>query len=263
MSSTATSAKLDSPKVRVRDLCLQFERNGKQEKILDHMDLTIQSGEFVCIVGTSGCGKSTLLHVLGGFLAPSSGSIEIDEEEVHGPDPRRIFVFQESGVFPWLNVEGNVGFGLSALPRQERTERVRHYIHLVGLGGFEHTFPQQLSGGMKQRLEVARALAMKPDVLYMDEPFAGLDFITRMEMRKELLRIWQQERKTILFVTHDIDEALQLADRVVVLGPRPSTIQATLSVELPRPRYLDDDGCLTLRANILHLLGLGLHDSGS
>ena len=257
MSSTATSAKLDSPKVRVRDLCLQFERNGKQEKILDHMDLTIQSGEFVCIVGTSGCGKSTLLHVLGGFLAPSSGSIEIDEEEVHGPDPRRIFVFQESGVFPWLNVEGNVGFGLSALPRQERTERVRHYIHLVGLGGFEHTFPQQLSGGMKQRLEVARALAMKPDVLYMDEPFAGLDFITRMEMRKELLRIWQQERKTVILVTHDIDEAVQLGDRVLVLSARPARIRFDVEIGIAHPRDVSSPEYLELRTRILDELGIG------
>jgi NitT/TauT family transport system ATP-binding protein len=183
------------PKLRVRDLCVSFGRNGKQELILDHLNVAIYPGEFVAIVGASGCGKSTLLHMLGGFLAPTSGSIEIDNEPVRGPDPRRIFVFQESGVFPWLNVEGNVGFGLSSVPRAERDERVQHYIQLVGLKGFEKAFPQQLSGGMKQRLEVARALAMRPDVLYMDEPFAALDFITRMVMRRELLQIWQRSAR--------------------------------------------------------------------
>jgi NitT/TauT family transport system ATP-binding protein len=256
MSNLPLSAAPRSPKLRVRDLCLSFGRNGVQEPILDHLNLAIYPGEFVAIVGASGCGKSTLLHILSGFLAPTSGSIEIDDEPVRGPDPRRIFVFQESGVFPWLSVEGNVGFGLSAVPRAERDQRVQHYIQLVGLKGFEHAFPQQLSGGMKQRLEVARAFAMRPDVLYMDEPFAGLDFITRMVMRRELLQIWQQERKTVLLVTHDIDEAVQLGDRVIVLSRRPARIQCDLEVGIPHPRDVSSPEYLGLRVRILDELGL-------
>ncbi len=180
-----------------------------------------------------------------------------------GPDPRRIFIFQEGGIFPWLTVEGNVGFGIKRKTPQQRRKVVDHYLEMVGLAGFERAYPRELSGGMRQRVEIARALAADPEIIYMDEPFGALDYFTRIAMRTDLVRIWQQERKTILFVTHDIDEALQLADRIVVLGPRPSRIQATISVELPRPRYLDDDGCLALRGDILHLLGLGLHDSGS
>jgi NitT/TauT family transport system ATP-binding protein len=256
MSEGPVSAAPRPPKLRVRDLCLSFGRNGVQEPILDHLDLAIYSGEFVAIVGASGCGKSTLLHVLGGFLAPTSGSIAIDDEPVRGPDPRRIFVFPESGVFPWLNVEGNVGFGLSAVPPEERDERVRHYIQLVGLKGFEQAFPQQLSGGMKQRLEVARAFAMRPDVLYLDEPFAGLDFITRMVMRRELLQICQQERKTVLLVTHDIDEAVQLGDRVLVLSRRPARIQCDVEVGIPHPRDVSAPEYLRLRTRILDELGL-------
>ena len=144
---------------------------------------------------------------------------------VRGPDPRRIFVFQERGVFPWLTVEGNIGFGLFKLSRAERERRIAHYIKLVGLQGFEKAYPQELSGGMKQRLEVARALAVNPDMLFLDEPFGALDSITRLIMRGELLRIWEAERKTIIFVTHDIDEAVQLADRVVVMSARPAKIQ--------------------------------------
>jgi len=256
MSGGPISAAPRSPKLRVRDLCLSFGGNGGQEQILDHLNLAIYSGEFVAIVGASGCGKSTLLHVLGGFLAPTSGSIEIDDEPVRGPDPRRIFVFQESGVFPWLNVEGNVGFGLSGVPPEERDQRVQHYIQLVGLKGFEKAFPQQLSGGMKQRLEVARAFAVRPDVLYMDEPFAGLDFITRMVMRRELLQIWQHERKTVLLVTHDIDEAVQLGDRVLVLSRRPARIQCDFEVGIPHPRDVSAPEYLRLRTRILDELGL-------
>lgn len=257
MSAVAAPPRVGAlPKLRVSDLCLSFIEDGRPRQILDRINLTVQSGEFVCIVGPSGCGKSTMLQVFGGFLSPTSGSIEVEGEAVRGPDPRRIFVFQESGVFPWLTVEGNIGFGLWHLPSQDRQERIAHYVEMVGLAGFERAFPHQLSGGMKQRLEVARALAVNPDVLYMDEPFAALDFITRMEMRRELLRIWEQERKTVLLVTHDIDEAVQLGERVLVMSARPACIREDLEVPMPHPREVGSPEYIHLRSRILDELGI-------
>ena len=197
-----------------------------------------------------------MLNIMGGFLSPTSGTVRIDGEVVQGPDPRRIFVFQERGVFPWLTVEGNIGFGLSKLSRTERAERIAHYVKLVGLGGFEEAYPSELSGGMKQRLEVARALAVNPDMLYLDEPFGALDSITRLVMRKELLRIWEAERKTVVFVTHDIDEAVQLADRVVVMSARPAVIQRVVNIDIAHPREISSPRYLELRDGIFQQIGL-------
>jgi NitT/TauT family transport system ATP-binding protein len=180
----------------------------------------------------------------------------VEGEPVHGPDPRRIFVFQENGVFPWLNVRENVGFGLRDMAGPEREKVVRHYIAMVGLTGFEAAYPHALSGGMCQRVEIARALAAKPDMIYMDEPFGALDFITRLKIRADLIEIWQREKKTILFVTHDIEEAVQLADRVLVMSPRPATIQAAVEIALPRPRDLDSLGYLARRDHIFRLMGM-------
>lgn len=225
-------------------------------RVLDDINLEVRAGEFVCILGPSGCGKSTLLNIVGGFLAPTEGSVAIDGEAVTGPDARRIFVFQERGVFPWLTVEGNIGFGLFRETDQEKRKRVEHYVQLVGLRGFEKSYPRELSGGMKQRLEVARALAVDPDVLYLDEPFGALDSITRLQMRRELLRIWQAERKTILFVTHDIEESVQLADRVVVLSARPGRVQRIVEVNIPHPRDLSDPRYIALRDQIFGEIGL-------
>lgn len=244
------------PKVEVRDVTMRFRRDRGALEVLEQIDLTVHEGELVCILGPSGCGKSTLLNVIAGFLAPSEGVVKIDGEPVAGPDPRRIFVFQERGVFPWLNVEENVAFGLSRLDRSERERRIRHYIQLVGLSGFERAYPQELSGGMKQRLEVARALAVDPDVLFLDEPFGALDSITRLLMRSELLRIWEAERKTILFVTHDIDESVQLADRVVVMSTRPAEIRAIVEIDIPHPRDLSSTRYLELRDRIFEEIGL-------
>jgi NitT/TauT family transport system ATP-binding protein len=233
-----------------------FDRDGKSVPVLDDINLDVSEGEFVCLVGPSGCGKSTLLNVTGGFLSPTSGSVTIDGQAVHGPDPRRILVFQERGVFPWLTVEGNIGFGLSKLSRAEREERITHYVQMVRLEGFEQTYPSDLSGGMKQRLQVARALAVNPDILYLDEPFGALDSVTRLIMRGELLRIWQTERRTIIFVTHDIDEAVQLADRVVVLSSRPAKIEDILTIDIPHPRNISSRRYLELRDDLLSKIGL-------
>jgi ABC-type nitrate/sulfonate/bicarbonate transport system ATPase subunit len=233
-----------------------FTRDGKSMPVLDDISLEVAEGEFVCLLGPSGCGKSTLLSTMAGFLSPTSGEIKIDGEVVHGPDPRRIFVFQERGVFPWLTVEGNIAFGLFHLTALERRQRVAHYIKMVGLEGFEKAYPPALSGGMKQRLEVARALAVNPDMLFLDEPFGALDSITRLVMRGELLRIWEAERKTIIFVTHDIDEAVQLADRVVVMSARPATIQQIVNIDIPHPRDISSARYLELRDGIFQQIGL-------
>ena len=239
-------------KIGLRGVAMRF---GSVEVLRD-VNLDVREGELVCLLGPSGCGKSTLLNIVGGFLAPSGGEVRIDAEPVRGPDPRRIFVFQERGVFPWLTVEGNIAFGLSRLPRDERARIVAHYVELVGLEGFERAYPDELSGGMKQRVEVARALAVKPDVLYLDEPFGALDSITRLQMRSELLRILQAEKKTMLFVTHDIEESVQLADRVVVMSTRPATVQRIVEIDLPHPRDLSSPRYLALRDSIFEEIGL-------
>lgn len=225
-------------------------------EVLRDINLGVREGEFVCILGPSGCGKSTLLNVVGGFLPPTEGEVTIDGVRVTQPDPRRIFVFQERGVFPWLTVEQNIGFGLFKLSEGEKRARITHYVQLVGLVGFERNYPRELSGGMKQRLEVARALAVNPDVLYLDEPFGALDSITRLQMRRELLRIWQAEKKTILFVTHDIDESVQLADRVVVMSQRPAHIQRIVDIDIKHPRDLSEPRYIQLRDSIFAEIGL-------
>lgn len=243
-------------KVSARGVSVQFRRDKDSLSVLEDISISVHEGEFVCILGPSGCGKSTLLNVIAGFLRPSAGEVRIDDEKVDGPDPRRIFVFQERGVFPWLTVEENVGFGLSKLSASERRERIAHYVQLVGLPGFEKAYPSELSGGMKQRLEVARALAVNPDVLLLDEPFGALDSITRLLMRSELLRIWEAEKKTILFVTHDIEESVQLADRVIVMSARPAEIRTVVEIDIPHPRDLSSPRYLELRDRIFEEIGL-------
>src|SRR5580658_8042914 len=255
-AQAANPAFAEGAKLRVQNLNLVFTRDEKSIPVLRNISLDVSEGEFVCLVGPSGCGKSTLLNTMGGFLPPTSGAVRIDGEVVRGPDPRRIFVFQERGVFPWLTVEGNIGFGLFKLSRTEREQRIAHYIKMVGLQGFEEAYPSELSGGMKQRLEVARALAVNPDMLYLDEPFGALDSITRHIMRGELLRIWEAEKKTIVFVTHDIDEAVQMADRVVVLSARPAAIQRIVNIDIAHPRNISSPRYLELRDGILGQIGL-------
>jgi NitT/TauT family transport system ATP-binding protein len=251
-----TPARTLKTKLRAQGISMTFKRDGKSTSVLDNINLEVGDGEFLCLLGPSGCGKSTMLNTMAGFLSPTSGEVRIDGEIVTGPDPRRIFVFQERGVFPWLTVEGNIGFGLFKLSKQEQEKRIAHYIKLVGLVGFEKAYPQELSGGMKQRLEVARALAVNPDMLYLDEPFGALDSITRLIMRGELLRIWEAEKKTIIFVTHDIDEAVQLADRVVVMSARPAKIQQIVDIDIAHPRDISSPRYLELRDGIFEQIGL-------
>lgn len=255
-SVASTAIKLS---LQVENVGMIFDRDGQQISVLEDISLEVGEGEFVCLLGPSGCGKSTLLNIMAGFLSPTRGDVKVGGEIVRGPDPRRIFVFQERGVFPWLTVEGNIGFGIAGLPRKERDKRIAHYIQMVGLEGFEKSYPSDLSGGMKQRLEVARALAVNPDMLLLDEPFGALDSITRLTMRRELLRIWEAERKTIIFVTHDIDEAVQLADRVVVMSARPATIQQIVTIDIPHPRDISSARYLELRDGIFQQIGLAHH----
>jgi NitT/TauT family transport system ATP-binding protein len=238
-------------KITVRDLWMTFKGTDKSKPdvhVLEAISLEVLDGEFVCLVGPSGCGKSTLLNIAAGFLQGTRGEICIDGRPVTEPDPRHIFIF--------LTVEDNVGFGVKRPNPKERKELVDHYIEMVGLTGFGKSFPRELSGGMKQRVEIARALAAEPDVLFMDEPFGALDYLTRIRLRAEVTQIWQRERKTVLFVTHDVEEAVQLADRVVVMGKRPSRIRDIVTVDLPRPRDLDDPACRRLRDHIFRVMGL-------
>ncbi len=201
---------------------------------IDGLDFTARSGELVSIVGPSGCGKSTFLYILGGFVEPSAGRVEV------GGRPG--IVFQEPALFAWKTVLGNIAYGL---PRRER-ERARRFVELVKLDGFERAYPKELSGGMKQRVALARSLIMDPDVLLMDEPFAAVDAQTRSRLQGELLQIWERSRMTVVFVTHSVDEALYLSDRVYVLSPRPARVREVLEVGLPRPR--DREGILALPA---------------
>lgn len=244
--------------IEVRDLHLSYttQRNRSVVRVLEGINLTVERGELVCLVGPSGCGKTTLLNIIGGFIKASRGEVIVEGSPVRGPDRRRIFIFQEGGVFPWLSVRENVGFGVRKPNPDEVRRIVDHYIEMVGLSGFAEASPRELSGGMRQRVELARALAAEPEVLYMDEPFGALDYITRLKMRADLLRIRQVERKTILFVTHDIDEAAQLGDRVVVMTLRPARIAEIIEIQEPKPRDIESPAYLAARHSIFAAMGM-------
>src|SRR6201997_298255 len=232
-----------TPKIQLQEVSLSYQANtGSELLALDRIDLDVHSGEFLCIVGPSGCGKSTLLHLIAGLQKPTSGRIAMDGDSVTAPGTDRILIFQEHGLFPWLTVGQNVEFGMKmkGVPRAEREERTRYYLRLVHLAKFEHSYIHQLSGGMRQRVAIARALATEPDVLLMDEPFAALDAQTRDLMHDELERIWSETGRTIIFVTHNVREAVRLGDRVVLLTFRPGRVKSQFPVELPRPRHLED-----------------------
>ncbi len=230
-------------------------RRGGTVTAVDNLDLIVRDKEFVCIVGPSGCGKSTLLRVVAGLTRPVSGEVMLDSVRVTDPGADRGMVFQSYTLFPWLTVQGNVEFGprLSGLPPAEYASIAQRYIELVGLTGFEHAYPKELSGGMQQRAAIARALANDPEILLMDEPFGALDAQTRSLMQELLLKVWEQTHKTVLFVTHDIEEAVLLADRVYVMTARPGRIKREVKISLPRPRtvgVLDSEDFLRLRREV-------------
>ena len=223
-------------KVVFQGVSKSFDTKGEDLLVLEDVNLKIAEGEFVCLLGPSGCGKSTLLNIAGGFEAPTTGTVSVDGEPVVDPDPRRVFVFQEYGIFPWASVWDNIVLGIRHLSREKQHEIAQGVIDLVGLSGFERAYPMELSGGMKQRVEVARALAVSPDVIYMDEPFGALDALTRVQMQEWLLDLWSTLGRTIILITHDVEEALLVSDRVYVLTARPGRITMVLDVDLPRPR---------------------------
>jgi ABC-type nitrate/sulfonate/bicarbonate transport system ATPase subunit len=251
------------PKIEVRSVSKAFQTRGGRVPVLDELSFSVADGEFVAVIGPSGCGKSTLLSVLAGFERPDSGEVRVDDEPVREPRRKGIFIFQQPSLFPWLDLEQNVVFGLNGQPAETRRSLVAHYIALVGLEGFERAFPNQLSGGMQQRAELARALIVKPEILYLDEPFGALDALTRLRMRAELLRILSRERHTVLLVTHDVEEALHLADRVLVLSARPARIQQVVELKVPRPRVLSNPELLALKASILRELGVDERAEGN
>lgn len=224
---------------------------------LDNINLRVAEGEFICLVGPSGCGKSTLLDVIAGLTMPDEGRVLADDQVVAGPGRHRLVMFQESALFPWLNVFGNVMFGLKRVPgltRKQRHEIAAYYLKLVGLEKFGKAYVHELSGGMKQRVALARSLAPDPRVLLMDEPLAALDALTRRTMQREVLRIWEQTQKTIVFVTHDIDEAVIMADRIFVMAQRPSFVLEVEEVGLSRPRGRDDPEFARLTRRLSALL---------
>jgi len=223
----------------IEGLTKSFEpARGQRHLALGEISLSIAEGEFVAILGPSGCGKSTLLYVVGGFVAPSSGSVAVNGKAVTGPGPDRGPVFQEFALFPWKTVLGNVMYGLleQGVAKQQAESKARVLISLVHLTGYENFYPKELSGGMKQRVAIARTLAYGPQILLMDEPFGALDAHTRTGLQRELLEIWERDRKTVLFVTHSVEEAVFLSDRVVVLTRSPGRLKATIDIDLPRPR---------------------------
>jgi NitT/TauT family transport system ATP-binding protein len=223
----------------IERLTKSFEPARRQRHLaLGEISLSIAEGEFVAILGPSGCGKSTLLYVVGGFVAPSSGTVAVNGKPVTGPGPDRGPIFQEFALFPWKTVLGNVMYGLleQGVAKPQAESKARALISLVHLTGYENFYPKELSGGMKQRVAIARTLAYGPQILLMDEPFGALDAHTRTGLQRELLEIWERDRKTVLFVTHSVEEAVFLSDRVIVLTRSPGRLKATIDIELPRPR---------------------------
>lgn len=229
--------------LKIQDVSKEFIIDKEKREILNHIDLEVKQGEFISIVGASGCGKSTLLRIIAGLEQATSGAVLLNGEPFLDVAKKCKMAFQEARLLPWWNVEKNIGFGLDkSKSNEEKKELISHYIKLVGLEGFEKALPKELSGGMQQRVSIARALIGNPEILLLDEPFGALDALTRINMQKEILRVWEQEKKTMILVTHDIDEAVYLSDRVIVLSERPGEIRKIVKIELGRPRNRGDEG---------------------
>jgi len=245
-------------RIVIRGLRKQFRDIARQEEViaLDGIDLAVADDEFLTVLGPSGCGKTTLLNIVASFESASGGEVLLDGEPVRKPGPDRGVVFQEYALFPWLTVQQNIEFGLRErrMPRLERRERVRRQIASVGLSGFEQRYPQELSGGMRQRVALARLLINNPKILLMDEPFAALDAQTRSMMQQELLGVWSAERRTVIFITHNIEEAVLLGDRVVVMTARPGRIKEIVAIELARPRDVTSTEFNEIRRRVTVLL---------
>jgi sulfonate transport system ATP-binding protein len=259
--SPGTAAPIAQPAsggVVLRDLAKAFRVDGRSLPVLEGVSLDFRPGAFTALVGPSGCGKSTILRLIAGLEAPDGGVIEVDGRTVSGPGLERGLVFQEHRLLPWLTVEQNVALSLeaSSIPKAERAGLVQSHIDLVGLRGFERAYPRQLSGGMAQRAAIARALANNPEVLLLDEPLGALDSLTRAKLQQELLRIWRQEQVTMIMVTHDIEEAVFLADQVVVMSARPGRIDAVIPVELPHPRNRLDPRFARVRQAVIDALSI-------
>jgi NitT/TauT family transport system ATP-binding protein len=239
--TTTNPSTTAAAKISVREVTKTFPLKGEEFVALDRVSIDIADNEFVTVVGPSGCGKSTLMNVLAGLETPTSGEALVDGRSVSGPGPERGVIFQQYALFPWLSVRKNVEFGLkvNGVPRAQRRERAEHFIEMVGLQQFADALPKMLSGGMKQRCAIARAYAVNPSILLMDEPFGALDALTRVKLQEQLLDTWSREKRTVMFITHDVDEAVFLANRVVVMAARPGRIYDVIDVDLPYPRTED------------------------
>jgi NitT/TauT family transport system ATP-binding protein len=245
-----------TPIIEIKSVSKQFELQGQRIEALRGANLTLRKGEFVCLIGASGCGKSTLLRIVAGFEQPSRGEALMWGKPIAGPAPDRGMVFQDYGLFPWLNVRRNIAFGPTARghPAAEVKDTVERFVSLVGLQRFADAYPHQLSGGMKQRVAIARVLANDADLVLMDEPFGALDAMTRERLQDELLDIWQRTGLTVMFVTHSIEEAIFLADRVVVMSPGPGRIETEMRIDLPRPRDVSAPDFNEIRRELSRML---------
>jgi NitT/TauT family transport system ATP-binding protein len=250
---------ISPPKLEVRHLIKTYPVQKKPLVVLEDINLQLSSNEFVCLVGASGCGKSTLLNLIAGLVKPTSGEIRVDGRLVNGPGSDRGMVFQHYTLYPWLTVSQNIAFGLKLrkMPKAEQRDRVDYYLQVVGLTQFANALPRQLSGGMKQRVAIARALANEPAVLLMDEPFGALDAQTKEQMQQFLLELWEQTHTTILMITHDVEEAIYLSQRVYVMSSHPGRIKQEMAIDLPSPRHLDlklSTDFLGIKREIIHAL---------
>ena len=233
------------------------DTDGKKVQALSGVDLDIRAGEFISFIGPSGCGKTTLLRLIAGLDKPQAGTLSIDGRKITGVDPERGYVFQQGSLFPWLDIEKNIAYGLRARNQLKgRHSKVEEYISMVGLEGFEKSYPHQISGGMAQRVAIARALINEPKALLLDEPMGALDSFTRSDLQDKLLELWKQKGTTMILVTHDIDEAIYLSDRIVIMTPRPGKISRIIDVDLPRPRHRGGVDFLDMRRQILELFQL-------